>query len=235
MEKMRRSSSSGASAGAAHHLTMRSLPGSWYLSTRASASSGIFAPHFRHSLVVCGSRKNCTNSLLHFGQRRSMSPFAPTGVSQLTGFSGGGFLISRGNYRGCLLRLDGDALFRLRCAVAVVQRRGLGDGLERFERGLELCGALAGQRDAHIRFSLKLENFHRDFKLRTCHVGYASCFFSSSLFDGSNFLPSSTPRHAASSSPTVFGWGVFLNSFGCPIFSSSSLTSFGTFSTRPYS
>ena len=57
-------------------------------SNRASASSGIFAPHFRHSLVVCGSRKNCTNSLLHFGQRRSMSPFAPTGVSQLTGFSG---------------------------------------------------------------------------------------------------------------------------------------------------
>ena len=83
-----------------------------------------------------------------------------SGGSQLTGFSGGGFLVRRGNYRGCLLRLAGDALFRLRRAVAVVQRRGLGDGLERFERGVELCGALTGQRDADIWFSLKLENFH---------------------------------------------------------------------------
>ena len=48
----------------------------------------------------------------------------------------------------------------LRRAVAVAQRRGLGDGLERFERGLELCRALAGQRHADIRFSLKLKNFH---------------------------------------------------------------------------
>ena len=56
-----------------------------------------------------------------------MRPFVPTGGSQLTGFSGGGFLVCRGNYRGRLLRLVGDGLCLLRRAVAVLSFIGTDD------------------------------------------------------------------------------------------------------------